>query len=532
MHCSIPIRVNCLCTLSSRDTQHNLGASGAMRLICVHSLPWQYAAVRPTSRGGISQLILQNANGRRLLKRSMYWRRGLDGVIRSLHSHTHREIVSNLGKFAENIKGTFTCGGHLESSDPIELVYRKRNGEWAPRSVVFPKPDEDSLKDLVEACSPATFGQGETNVYDKNYRDAVALERSMFTTNFELCSSSILRKIQSLLLPNESVHTIRAEPYKLNIYTTGGHFKLHVDTPRSTAMFGSLVVCLPSRFSGGQLVTRHGGNKICYDWSSAPDKPPCYPEWAAFYSDVEHEILPVTEGHRVTMTFNLYSMDVAPLIAKDPKVDFTLSPFYHELRSAIRNPAFMKDGGVLGFPCQHSYVAVKKQLNKMEDLPVLLKGSDNVVYSVAKLLSLAVRVKPVVTEMNAVLDKFREVPLRGDVYESGIEAVQDLFDAKFKSITWATRSSNPDKDRACVFIHFGNECSLDYVYQQAAILIKVPKWCEERRNCGSVSGRVSNDGTPPEKRPCKGNKTKGSDSEDSFGRDDEGFLDDSYEDIF
>ena len=181
----------------------------------------------------------------------------MDGVIPSLQSLAHRKIVSNLGKFATNINGRFTCGGHLESSDPIELVYRKRNGEWAPISVVFPKPDEDSLKDLIEACSPATFGQGEANVYDKNYRDA------------------------------------------------GGHFKSHVDTPQSVAMFGSLVVCLPSRFSGGQLVTRHGGKKICYDWSSAPDKTPCNLEWAAFYSDVEHEILPVTEGYRVTMTFNL-----------------------------------------------------------------------------------------------------------------------------------------------------------------------------------------------------------------------------------
>ena len=26
-------------------------------------------------------------------------------------------------------------------------------------------------------------------------------------------------------------------------------------------------------------------------------------KWAAFYSDVEHEILPVTEGHRVTLTY-------------------------------------------------------------------------------------------------------------------------------------------------------------------------------------------------------------------------------------
>ena len=28
--------------------------------------------------------------------------------------------------------------------------------------------------------------------------------------------------------------------------------------------------------------------------------------WCAFYGDCEHEILPVTKGHRVTVTYNLY----------------------------------------------------------------------------------------------------------------------------------------------------------------------------------------------------------------------------------
>ena len=32
---------------------------------------------------------------------------------------------------------------------------------------------------------------------------------------------------------------------------SGGHFKAAVDTPRSGDMFGSLVVCLPTQFTGG-----------------------------------------------------------------------------------------------------------------------------------------------------------------------------------------------------------------------------------------------------------------------------------------
>ena len=76
-----------------------------------------------------------------------------------------------------------------------------------------------------------------------------------------------------------------------------GTFKPHVGTPRSADMFGSLVVCLPSKFTGGALVTRHQGRQVTFDWSSSTAT-----QWAAFYSDVEHEVLPVTSGHRITLT--------------------------------------------------------------------------------------------------------------------------------------------------------------------------------------------------------------------------------------
>ena len=434
--------------------------------------------------------------------------------VLSLQSLTQRKIVDNLGNFAENIKEMFTCGGYLDAPDQIELVYRKKNGEWSSQSVIFPRPNLECLKDLIEAGSPAIFGRGEENVYDKNYRDAVSLEPSMFMTNFQP-SSSILQKINSLLLPKQSVYTIHAEPHKLNIYTTGGHFKAHVDTPQSVSMFGSLVICLPSFFRGGQLVTKHGGKKISFDWSATSDYPPCKLKWAAFYSDVEHEILPVTEGHRVTMTFNLYSVELATAISKDLIVDYTSSPFYHELRSAIRNPAFMKEGGILGFPCHHCYVGVKEKLNNEEDLTVLLKGRDNVVYSVAKLLSLTVSVKPVNARLNAVLSNFKNFQQlvesighgREYVFERSIQAIQGNYDVKFKAITWAHRRGARRwgahwPDLACVFVrNFGNQYSLDYVYQEAAILIPVPKWCKERGRCGEASSSASNDGSPTAKKP-------------------------------
>lgn len=73
--------------------------------------------------------------------------------------------------------------------------------------------------------------------------------------------------------------------------------------------FGSLVVCLPAEHEGGQLKVRHEGKETVFDWSMLgnQDKTP-HIEWAAFYSDCEHEVMEVSSGNRLTLTYNLYAV--------------------------------------------------------------------------------------------------------------------------------------------------------------------------------------------------------------------------------
>jgi len=90
-------------------------------------------------------------------------------------------------------------------------------------------------------------------------------------------------------------------------------------------MFGSLIFCLPTEFSGGELIIRSPdlSSSVTHDWgSSSTDRLAAASTagsssgqagsshgkvaWAAMYSDCEHEIKPVTTGHRVTITYNLY----------------------------------------------------------------------------------------------------------------------------------------------------------------------------------------------------------------------------------
>lgn len=121
---------------------------------------------------------------------------------------------------------------------------------------------------------------------------------------------------------------------------------------------GSLVVCLPSShqgkhipssliivlitYIGGELLVRHGGQEVQFDWSKGLD---CI-QWAAFFSDCEHEVLTVSEGHRVTLTYNLYWTEYGPsLMATElGALDQSSLQFYVALKKLISCSSFLPTG--------------------------------------------------------------------------------------------------------------------------------------------------------------------------------------------
>ncbi len=73
-------------------------------------------------------------------------------------------------------------------------------------------------------------------------------------------------------------------------------------------------------------------------------------------------------------------------------IDLSSVPLYAQLKKAFECPAFLRDGGVLGFPCEHAYVNSK--LNNASDLPSLLKGTDSIIYAITRDLGIDVTVRP------------------------------------------------------------------------------------------------------------------------------------------
>ena len=118
---------------------------------------------------------------------------------------------------------------------------------------------DPALQQLLATCDSASFGVGGKEVHDETYRKATKLNTTDFCTDFCPYAAGIVNVINQLLVPStHAARSVKAELCKLNIYSSpSGRFKAHVDTPRSEAQIGSLVVCLPSKFKGEFTTIRH-----------------------------------------------------------------------------------------------------------------------------------------------------------------------------------------------------------------------------------------------------------------------------------
>jgi hypothetical protein len=75
------------------------------------------------------------------------------------------------------------------------------------------------LELLSQACQPATFGLGQADILDENYRKALKLDTSDFSINFSLERSGLLDIVRSGLLEgHDGNREIEGELYKLNVY--------------------------------------------------------------------------------------------------------------------------------------------------------------------------------------------------------------------------------------------------------------------------------------------------------------------------
>ncbi len=92
---------------------------------------------------------------------------------------------------------------------------------------------------------------------------------------------------------------LTADLHSFLVYEPNQFFLAHQDTEKDDSMVGTLVVTLPSSYTGGELMVGHNEEQKAYRGSKAALS------LVAFYADCRHEVLRVKSGYRLTLTYNL-----------------------------------------------------------------------------------------------------------------------------------------------------------------------------------------------------------------------------------
>ncbi|KAH8078414.1 hypothetical protein BXZ70DRAFT_961687 [Cristinia sonorae] len=276
------------------------------------------------------------------------------------------------------------------SFDDLHLFFKKPEpgGENSDSCHLnFDTATDDNLELLSRSCDAATFGRNNEDVLDESYRKAGKLDASRFSSTIDIHRTGLLQLIGDHLCKNlPPSSTIQAERYKLNVYGKDAFFEPHKDTPRGEHMFGSLVVVFPTPHQGGALIMRDKGKEWTFDSAEAIKKHqgPCI-GYIAFYSDVEHEVTPVTSGYRVTLTYNLYS---TPSTTSHANLrEASLSCLKDAFERVLKDRTFLPKGGYVGFALQRQY-PLPRQGKYLSASNRNLKGEDAELMSVALDMSL------------------------------------------------------------------------------------------------------------------------------------------------
>jgi hypothetical protein len=215
---------------------------------------------------------------------------------------------------------SFSDIGH-ESPAGLLLYYRRIDLANATR---------DELEQLAQACEPTSSDMNKKAMKD----EPAKMDLESFAPLLVPGQTNLVKVIRDYHFEGDkSSQRLWIDLRELNVYSTHFHCSLHtfeaqqslkslthigkgsfceprVEAPPDKSMFGSLVIIFPTPHEGGVMSLR---SRTSHKWSFDPS-----PEtsdithrpsigYVVLLKDVEHEVAPVTSGHRVTLTYDLYA---------------------------------------------------------------------------------------------------------------------------------------------------------------------------------------------------------------------------------
>ncbi len=214
------------------------------------------------------------------------------------------------------------------------------------------------VREMIAFAETAPYGKGTRTLVDLSVRNSLEINASKLALSDEwnaAVGEAARRSAQALGLPDDC---IQAKLYKLLIYQKGGFFLPHRDSEKRKNMVASMVVMLPCKFGGGELIVSHAESSQRFSFETAAAGQQC--EYVSFYADCLHEVRRVERGVRVCLSYNLFLK---------PKRRSAKKKSHAALSTAISSWIRTRPADPIVFALDHQYTANGLKLK-------LLKGSD------------------------------------------------------------------------------------------------------------------------------------------------------------
>ncbi|CAH0025690.1 unnamed protein product [Clonostachys rhizophaga] len=218
---------------------------------------------------------------------------------------------------------------------------------------------ESQAKQMIAMAAQAPYGKGSETIVDTTVRNTWELDPQQFRFLDNRWHNYVQTLCAQAALDLGINTTIRCEIYKMLIYEQGAMFKPHTDTEKIPGMFGTLVISLPSPHTGGDVVVKHCGEKKVFKTSQAEHSFICW------YSDVTHEVLPVTSGYRWVLTYNL-AIDTSVVPPSAALLRSNIHSLRHTLRRWLQDQSASEEHQALYHVLDHEYTQANIRLSSLK----------------------------------------------------------------------------------------------------------------------------------------------------------------------
>jgi len=282
-------------------------------------LQWILLAVSlPSTRGAFIPTQATRHPSLRLIPADRRRRTGLSVSMQVSPEKAGRVVDAALGYLKQHEAPRPLISG---TSDLVPSLISRRNASvqrslrpnFKLRGAGFSAADLQNVYGRHANESP--FGVKDKTIVDPDVRISREVPAEQVNVNaqsgrWENVVDGICRAVEEEMTPG---YRVTAEFYKALIYAQSDHFRIHRDTQRNKEMFTSLLVFLPTEYSGGDFLLYDGdefdGERFNNETRAALESGQC--RWVAFLADIPHRVMPVESGHRLVLAYNLRRERVA-----------------------------------------------------------------------------------------------------------------------------------------------------------------------------------------------------------------------------